>query len=122
LKSIKEEIKQLFEEHGSFESPYDVLEELPQKLLNDYGVETGTVEETYIFQAVKERMHRDLRSGVERVFSRLKTFTGLNKLKTQKQGNVETHVLLSIVALVTASFTAKKEGKEQLMLSPSRII
>jgi len=81
LATIKEEIKELFEEHGDeIDSPYDALEQLPQEQLSEYGVEVGSVEESYIFQAIKERMHRHLRAGVERVFSRLKSFTGLDRV------------------------------------------
>src|SRR6056297_1937783 len=123
LKQIKEEIRQLFKEREEgFDSPYDALEELPQQLLSDYGVEVGSVEETYIFQAIKERMHRHLRAGVERVFSRLKSFTGLDRVRARKEDNVETHVVLSAVALVAASLTAKRHDKPGLIRSPSRLI
>ena len=85
LKAIKQEIKELFAEHrAEIDSPYDALERLPQQQLSDYGVEVGNVEETYIFQAIKERMHRHLRAGVERVFSRLKSFTGLDRVRARK--------------------------------------
>ena len=123
LATIKEEIKELFEEHGEeIDSPYDALERLPQEQLSEYGVEVGSVEETYIFQAIKERMHRHLRSGVERVFSRLKSFTGLDRVRARKENNVETHVVLSAVALVAASLTAKRQNKPGLIRSPSRLI
>lgn len=123
LATIKEEIKELFEEHGEeIESPYDALERLPQEQLSEYGVEAGSVEETYIFQAIKERMHRHLRAGVERVFSRLKSFTGLDRVRARKEGNVETHVVLSAVALVAGSLTAKRQGKPGLIRSPGRLI
>jgi len=46
----------LFKNHGDeIDSPYDALERLPQEQLSEYGVEVGSVEETYIFQAIKER-------------------------------------------------------------------
>ena len=123
LKAIKKEIKELFKEHGDeIDSPYDALERLPQKQLSEYGVEVGNVEETYIFQAIKERMHRHLRAGVERVFSRLKSFTGLDRVRARKKNNVETHAVLSAVALVAASLTAKRQGKPGLIRSPSRLI
>ena len=123
LKAIRDEIKNLFKERGEeFETPYDVLDALPQQQLSEYGVEVGSVEETYIFQAIKERMHRHLRAGVERVFSRLKSFTGLNRVRARKENNVETHVVLSAVALVAASLTAKRQGKPGLIRSPSRLI
>ncbi len=123
LKQIRDDIKQLFEEREEgFDSPYDALEELLQQLLSDYGVEAGSVEETYIFQAIKERMHRHLRAGVERVFSRLKSFTGLDRVRARKENNVETHVVLSAVALVAASLTAHRHDKPGLIRSPSRLI
>jgi hypothetical protein len=101
---------------------FDALERLPQEQLSEYGVEVGSVEETYIFQAIKERMHRHLRAGVERVFSRLKSFTGLDRVRARKENNVETHVVLSAVALVATSLTAKRQGKPGLIRSPSRLI
>jgi hypothetical protein len=123
LATIKAEIKELFKNHGEdIDSPYDALERLPQEQLSEYGVEVGSVEETYIFQAIKERMHRHLRAGVERVFSRLKSFTGLDRVRARKENNVETHVVLSAVALVAASLTAQRQGKPGLIRSPSRLI
>jgi len=123
LATIKKEIKELFEDHGEeIDTPYDALEILPQEQLSEYGVSVGSVEETYIFQAIKERMHRHLRAGVERVFSRLKSFTGLDRVRARKENNVETHVVLSAVALVAASLTAKRQNKPGLIRSPSRLI
>jgi IS5 family transposase len=123
LKKIRDDIKQLFEEReDGFDSPYEALEELPQQLLSEYGVEAGSVEETYVFQAIKERMHRHLRAGVERVFARLKSFTGLDRVRARKENNVETHVVLSAVALVAASLTAHRQDKPGLIRSPSRLI
>jgi transposase len=123
LATIKEEIKELFENHAEkIDTPYDALELLPQEQLSEYGVDVGSVEETYIFQAIKERMHRHLRAGVERVFSRLKSFTGLDRVRARKENNVETHVVLSAVALVAASLTAKRQEKPGLIRSPSRLI
>jgi len=44
LKKIRDDIKQLFKEReDEFDSPYEALEELPQQLLSDYGVEAGSV-------------------------------------------------------------------------------
>jgi hypothetical protein len=123
LATIKDEIKELFKEHGEeIDSPYEALERLPQEQLSEYGVSVGSVEETYIFQAIKERMHRHLRAGVERVFSRLKSFTGLDRVRARKENNVETHVVLSAVALVAASLTAQRQNKPGLIRSPSRLI
>jgi hypothetical protein len=123
LATIKQEIKELFNEHGDeIESPYDALDRLPQEQLSKYGVEVGSVEESYIFQAIKERMHRHLRAGVERVFSRLKSLKGLDRVRARKQDNIETHVVLSAVTLVAASLTAKRQNKPGLIRSPSRLI
>ena len=68
------------------------------------------------------RMHRHLRAGVERVFSRLKSVTGLDRVRARKENNVETHVVLSAVALVVASLTAKRQDEPGLIRSPSRLI
>jgi transposase len=123
LKKIRDDIKKLFKEHGDeIETPYDALDMLDQEQLSAYGVEVGSVEESYIFQAIKERMHRHLRVGVERVFSRLKSFTGLDRVRARKENNVETHVVLSAVALVAASLTAVRQDKPGLIRSPSRLI
>ncbi|MFW6385276.1 MAG: transposase [Halodesulfurarchaeum sp.] len=123
LKALKDEIKVVFEEHGDeIETAYDVLELLPQQLLSDYGVEVGNLEESYIYRAIKERLNRHLRSGVERVISRLKGFNGLDALRTRKRENVETHLVLSVVALVAAAFTAHRHDKPSLKHSLSRII
>jgi hypothetical protein len=109
LASIKEEINELSEDHGDeIASPYDALERLPMEQLTKYGVEAGTVEETYIFQAIKEPIFRYLRAGVEHEFSRLKSFNGFDRVRARKEDNVETHVVLSAVALVAAYLTAKR--------------
>jgi hypothetical protein len=123
LKKIRDDIKELFKQHDDeIESPYDALDMLDQEQLSAYGVEVGSVEESYIFQAIKERMHRHLRVGVERVFSRPKSFTGLDRVRARKEDNVETHVVLSAVALVAASLTAVRQNKPGLIRSPSRLI
>ncbi|WP_435077861.1 transposase [Halococcus sp. AFM35] len=123
LKALKDEIKSLFEDHSEeIETVHDALELLPQTLLSDYGVETDNDEHNYIIHAIKERMNRHLRAGVERVISRLKSFAGLERPRARKEKNVRTHMLLSVVSLVAVALTAKRCGKPSLMLSPSRII
>ncbi len=123
LSTIKQDIKELFEEHSDeIDSSYDALEMLDQQQLSEYGVQAGNVEETYIFQAIKERMHRHLLAGVERVIGRLKSFTGLDRVRARKANSVETHVVLSAVALVAASVTAKRQGKGGLIRPPSRLV
>jgi hypothetical protein len=50
LKKIRENINKLFKKRSEeFDTPCDVLEALPQQQLSEYGVEVGSVEETYIF-------------------------------------------------------------------------
>lgn len=123
LKALKEDIKEVFKKHGDeIETPYDALDRLSQTLLSDYGVELGSVEESYIYRAIKERMNRHLRSSVERVIGRLKEFTGLNSVRARKESSAHTHILLSAVALATVAVTAHRVGKPSLMRSPSRII
>jgi hypothetical protein len=123
LKALKEEIKDVFQEHGNeIETPYDALERLPQTLLSDYGVELGSVKESYLYRAIKERMNRHLRSSVERVIGRLKEFTGMSSVRARKESTAHTHILLSAIALATVAVTAHRVGKPSLMRSPSRIM
>jgi hypothetical protein len=56
------------------------------------------------------------------VLSRLKSLTGSDRVRARKENNVETHVVLSAVALVAASLTAKRQEKPELTRSPSRLI
>lgn len=124
LKAIKQEITQIFkdDEDGEIETVDDVYERLAQTTLDDYGVDLGNPKDSYIYYAIKERLHRAKRACVERVFARLQEFAGLNRVRTQQEGNVETHVVLSAVALVGTALTAKRVGKPELMRSPSRIL
>lgn len=123
LKAIREEIKQIFIDHAEeIDSVDDVFERLSQTTLDEYGVELGNPSDSYIYTAIKERLHRAKRACVERVFSRLQEFAGLNRIRTQKEENVETHVVLSAVALVGTALSAKRQGKPELMRSPSRIL
>lgn len=123
LKALKQEIKELFEEHGDeIETPYDALELLPQQQLSAYGVSVGSVEESYIYRAIKERMNRHLRSAVERVIGRLKDFTGLTEVRARKKSSLRTHLHLSGVALATVAVTAHRVGKPSLMRSPARVV
>lgn len=123
LKALKEEIKEVFKKHGDeIETPYDALDRLSQTLLSDYGVELGSVKESYLYRAIKERMNRHLRSSVERVIGRLKEFTGMNGVRARKESSAHTHILLSAVALATVAVTAHRVGKPSLMRSPSRVI
>jgi len=109
LAAVKEEIKELFEKHGD---EIDALEMLPQEQLSEYGVEVSSVEEIYISQAIEKRMYRHLRTGVERVLSRLKSFIGLDSVRARKENNVETHIVLSAVTLVVASLTASAKTSQ----------
>lgn len=123
LKALKQEIKGLFKEHGDeIETPYDALELLPQQQLSAYGVEVGSVEGSYIYRAIKERMNRHLRSAVERVIGRLKDLTGLTEVRARKKSSSRTHLHLSGVALATVAVTAHRVGKPSLMRSPARVV
>jgi len=123
LKTLKAEIKAVFEKHSDeIETAYDALERLPQQLLSDYGVEVGGLEASTIYWAIKERLQRYVRSEIERVFARLKGFTGLDAIRTQQRENVETHLVLSVVALVAAAFAAHRHEKPGVGRSLARII
>jgi poly-gamma-glutamate synthesis protein (capsule biosynthesis protein) len=59
--------------HTTYEVPAEAFE-----MLESISTELG-------LEAIKERMHRHLRAGVERVFSRLKSFTGLDRVRARKE-------------------------------------
>lgn len=123
LKAIRDDIKQVFSDHAEeIDSVDDVFDRLAQTTLDEYGVDLGNPKDSYIYDAIKERLHRAKRACVERVFARLQAFAGLNRIRTQNEENAETHLVLSAVTLVGTALTAKRQGKPALMRSPAKVL
>lgn len=123
LKYIKEHIRELFKEHGDrIQTVQDALRLMPQKLLTDFGARLGSKRESRLVLAVKERMHRHLRVAVERVFSRLKRFTGLERPRTRVEERVRRHVLWRLICMVLLAYTAHRVGKPGSALSFASVV
>jgi len=123
LKHIKELVRELFERHGEkIETVQDALRLLPQKLLTDFGAALGSEEEGRLVLAIKERMNRHLRVAVERVFSRLKRFTGLERPRTRVAERVRRHVLWRLIGMVLLALTAHRVGKRRSALSFASVV
>lgn len=123
LKHIKELVRELFKEHGErIRTVQDALRLLPQKLLTDFGAELGSRRENRLVLAIKERMNRHLRVAVERVFSRLKRFVGLERPRTRVEERVRRHVLWGLICMVLLSLTAHRVGKPGSALSFASVV
>jgi len=123
LKHIKELVRELFREHGErIRTVQDALRLLPQRLLTDFGAELGSRRENRLVLAIKERMNRHLRVAVERVFSRLKRFVGLERPRTRVEERVRRHVLWGLICMVLLSLTAHRVGKPGSALSFASVV
>jgi len=58
------------------------------------------------------------RSSIERTVSRLKTYFGLRQLRTRGLGNVLSHVLLCLLALLVTALSSILLGHADMMRSP----
>ncbi len=67
------------------------------------------------------RLYRK-RSSVERTVSRLKTHFGLCQLRTRGLRNVLSHVVLCLIAMLTAALSAIKQGYTHRMRSPVQLM
>jgi hypothetical protein len=123
LKHVKESVRDLFKQHGEkIETVQDALRLLPQKLLTDFGAVLGSEEEGRLVLAIKERMNRHLRVAVERVFSRLKQFTGIERPRTRVAERVRRHVLWRLIGMVLLALTAHRVGKRRSALSFASVV
>ncbi len=123
LKYVKEHIRELFKVHGDrIQTVQDAMRLMPQKLLTEFGAKLGSKRESRLILAVKERMHRHLRVAVERVFSRLKRFTGLERPRTRVEERVRRHVLWRLICMVLLAYTAHRVGKSGSALSFASVV
>ena len=62
------------------------------------------------------------RGGGERVFSRLKQFTGIERPRTQMAERVRRHVLWRLIGMVLLALTAHHVGKRRSALSFASVV
>lgn len=111
LQAIKDRIKKVFERWGDkIETVEDALRYFGQKLLTDFGAILGTDEESYLVHALKERMDRYLRMGVERVWSRFKFCTDIEHPMFRKPDSIRKRVYLAFIAMLLVAKTAIRIG------------
>jgi hypothetical protein len=111
LKAIKDRIKSVFERWGDrIETVGDALRYFGQKLLTEFGANLGTDEESYLVHALKERMNRHLRIGVERVWSRVKFATDIEHPMFRKPDSIRKRVYLVFIAMLLVVKTAIRMG------------
>lgn len=113
-KKIKTAIRLFF---IKYDRPPETNEELMavlgQQTLDKYGIQIKQViqaENSKLMRAVKERMNRQYRAAVERVFSRLKRFLRLNSLRTQKWASVKKHIIMSMIVMLLMALVMKRKG------------
>jgi hypothetical protein len=88
----------------------------------DTILELGSRRENRLVLAIKERMNRHLRVAVERVFSRLKRFVGLERPRTRVEERVRRHVLWGLICMVLLSLTAHHVGRPGSALSFASVV
>lgn len=116
LKAIKDRIKNIFERWGDkIRTIGDALRYFGQRLLTEFGIDPGTNEESYLVHALKERMNRHLRVPVERVWSRFKFATDLERPMFRKPTSIRKRVYLGFIAMLLVARTAIRIGIPEAM-------
>jgi len=111
LKAIKNRIKEVFDRWGDkINTLEDALRHFGQKFLTEFGITLGTDEESYLVHALKERMNRHIRVAVERVWSRFKFATDLERPMFRKPSSVRKRVYLGFIAMLLVARTAVRIG------------
>lgn len=113
-KKIKTAIRLFFVKYDRPpESHEELMAVLGQQTLDKYGIHIMQViqaENSKLMRAVKERMNRQYRAAVERVFSRLKRFFRLTSLRTQKWTSVKKHIIMSMITMLLMALVMKRKG------------
>jgi len=111
LKAVKDRIKSIFERWGDrIGTVEDALRYFGQKLLTEFGADLGTDEESFLVHALKERMNRHLRIGVERVWSRIKFATDIEHPMFRKPDSIRKRVYLVFIAMLLVVKTTIRMG------------
>lgn len=111
LAMMKHKVKRLFEKHGKkINSAQDAFKYLGQRFLTDYNIDLGNASESKLVELIKERLHRPMRAGVERVFSRLKALTSFERPKSQRLGTVKRGLWWCLIGHLVQALTAQMKG------------
>ena len=111
LKKLKAKVKNLFDRYSDrIHSVQDALGFLTQKFLTDFGVDVGSDRESKLVEMISERFHRHLRTGVERVFSRLKALNAFERPKARRNRSVRKYVWWCFIGLFIQAHAAHEKG------------
>ena len=123
LKAMKLRVKKLFERFGDrIQSVEDGLRYLGQKFLTDYGVNTGTKQESKLIELIAERLHKPFRSAVERLFSRLKSLTSFEHPKSRRLKSVRKMVWWCLIGQLVHAKTAVDAGIPSAMRKRTALV
>jgi hypothetical protein len=127
LKKTMKEIKRMFDENPGIETVEEALKLFPQKLLDDWGFidepSKGNLErQSELIRYMKARLNVGVRVIVERVFSRLKAFTRLERPMMRNWESVQKHTCLCLISMLLVALVAVRKGKPQNKLRMARVI
>ena len=111
MQKMKARIKKLFDTHGDkIHSVEDAFRYLGQTFLTRFGIELGDPSGNKLVELISERLHRPLRAGVERVFSRLKALTSFEEPKARILDTVKKTVWFCLIGQLVQARIAVEKG------------
>ncbi len=111
LKRMKARVKKLFDTHGDkIQSVEDGFRYLGQTFLTHFGIELDGPADNKLVELISERLHRPLRAGVERVFSRLKALTSFERPKARELSTVMKTIWFCFIGQLVQALTAVEKG------------
>lgn len=113
-KQLKRAVQVFFIQYDRAPTTHEeLMAVLGQETLDKYGLELDRridAERSRLMRAVRERLNRQHRAAVERVFSRLKRYFGLNSLRSQHYPSVKKHILFSMITMLVMALAMKNRG------------
>jgi len=123
LQRMKARVKKLFKTHGDkIHSVEDGFRYLGQTFLTRFGIELGDPGDNKLVELISERLHRHLRAGVERVFSRLKALTSFERPKARFLDTVKKTVWFCLIGQLVQAKTAVEKGLKGSMRKRTALV
>ena len=123
LQRMKARVKKLFDTHGDkIQSVEDGFRYLGQTFLTRFGIELDNPSDNKLVELITERLHRPLRAGVERVFSRLKSLTSFENPKARLLETVKKSVWFCLIGQLVQAKTAVEKGLKGSMRKRTSLV
>jgi len=123
LQRMKARVKKLFDTHGDkIHSVEDGFRYLGQTFLTRFGIDLGDQSGNKLVEMISERLHRPLRAGVERVFSRLKALTSFERPKARSLETVKKTVWFCLIGHLVQAKTASDKGLKGSMRKRTALV